>query len=189
MFYLDLVEYEKTDSYSEDENILRNPVAGAVGGVVERSSNQGNVKLARNHLILFVENDWVVLGGEEETGQQDLRSQSESASETAYSQEEDTSQIPVLPALTRSVSKVQNTIKLHKEGFKVSFSEHLFWISGQSDRVLEYYEYILSLVQLQSVSESEPFTFPLMKKYKIFYLFSARSLLMVKPCKKRCFEL
>ena len=104
MFYLDLVEYEKSDSYSEDENILRNPVAGAVGGVVERSSNQGNVKLAGNYLILFVENDWVVLGGgEEDTRQQDLRSQSESASVTAYSQEEDTSQIPALPARTRSV--------------------------------------------------------------------------------------
>lgn len=134
MFYLDLVEYEKTDSYSEDENILRNPVAGAVGGVVERSSNQGNVKLARNHLILFVENDWVVLGGEEETGQQDLRSQSESASETAYSQEEDTSQIPVLPALTRSVSKVQNTIKL-KRVSKFHFPNIYF---GFPDRVTEF---------------------------------------------------
>ena len=71
MFYLDLVEYEKTDSCcSEEENILRNPAAGAGGDVVERSSNQGNVKLAGNHLILFVENDWVVLGGEEDSGQQ-----------------------------------------------------------------------------------------------------------------------
>ena len=40
MFYLDLVEYEKADSYSEEENILKNPVAGVRDGIVKRSSNQ-----------------------------------------------------------------------------------------------------------------------------------------------------
>ena len=55
----------------------------------------------------------MVLGGEETAGQQDLRSQSEPASETAYSQEEDTSQtpLPALSAVTRLVSKIENTRK------------------------------------------------------------------------------
>ena len=46
----------------------------------------------------------MVLGGEETAGQQDLRSEPESASSvTAYSQEQDTTQIPALPPTTRSV--------------------------------------------------------------------------------------
>ena len=53
----------------------------------------------------------MVLGGEETAGQQDLRSQSEPASETAYSQEEDTSQTQALSAVTRLVSKIENTRK------------------------------------------------------------------------------
>ena len=62
---------------------------------------------AWNDVILFVEDDWVVLGGQETAGHQDLRSQPESASSsvTAYSQEQDTTQIPApaLPPTTRSV--------------------------------------------------------------------------------------
>ena len=64
----------------------------------------------------------MVLGGEETAGQQDLRSQSEPASETAYSQEEDTSQTAALSAVTRLVSKIENTRKLGK--FQLSFSDH-----------------------------------------------------------------
>ena len=45
MFYLDLCDYKKADSENEDENILKNPVAEAGGGVFDRSSNQVNVKL------------------------------------------------------------------------------------------------------------------------------------------------
>ena len=103
MFYLDLVEYEKADS--EKEDILVDPVVGggSESGVVPRSSNQVNVNQAENDLILFVEEDWVVLGGEETAGHQDLRSQSESASVTAYSPEQDTSQIPAVPPTTRAV--------------------------------------------------------------------------------------
>ena len=66
----------------------------------------------------------MVLGGEETAGQQDLRSQSEPASETAYSQEEDTSQtpLPALSAVTRLVSKIENTRKPGE--FQLSFSDH-----------------------------------------------------------------
>ena len=64
----------------------------------------------------------MVLGGEETAGQQDLRSQSEPASETAYSQEEDTSQTAALSAVTRLVSKIENTRKPGE--FQLSFSDH-----------------------------------------------------------------